>query len=292
MGLTLVGAGYRPELGGVFGQSTAGQGARAGGVVVECAELIADRYFADEGVSRPWELEALEGIPKVVHGLCGNAASVTGPSEAYLEHIARLADTVDALLYSDHLALTGAGGHALGHLAPNLFDDELLDYAAANIERMVAATGRRPCLENLATSTMITGSTYTPEEFYLRLLDVSADWDCLVDLTNVWINSTTRVVDPRGFVDAIPPQRIRYVHLAGGERLDGMWVDTHSNRVHDEAFDLLEYLLERATPQVVLVERDANWDGAESEVREDVERARAIVHAVAARQPAASRRAG
>ena len=254
--MTLVGAGYRHEIPGLFhGEDP----------VVDCCELIADRYFGDKGFGRPWELRRIADVPKIAHGLCGNAASVHGPDTEYLEQIRRLADAVDAIAYSDHLALTGVTGRALGHLAPNLFDDDLLAAAARNITTMVDSTGHRVRLENLATKTMITGSKYTPEEFYLRLLDESDEWDCLLDLTNIWINSRNRPLDPLRFIDAIPPHRIGYIHLAGGMLSHGEWIDSHSHAVHAEVFELLDHLLARTAPDVIIIERDGNWTGAEAE---------------------------
>jgi uncharacterized protein (UPF0276 family) len=222
-------------------------------------------------------LRRLAGLPIIAHGLSSNAASFGGPDLTYLNHIKHLVDGIDAIVYSDHLALTAVAGRELGHLAPNLFDDELLVAADRNIRRIVEVTGRRVCLENLATKTMISGSTYTPEEFYLAMLGVNDQWDGLVDLTNVWINSQNRPVDPEAFIDAIPPERIGYIHLAGGTWLHGELVDTHSQAVHPEVFELLDRVLQRATPTAVIIERDSNWESAEDELRADVERARALV---------------
>jgi len=266
--MTLVGAGYRPELPGLF---------YGDDPVVDCCELIADRYFGDKGFARAWELRRIAGLPTIIHGLCGNAASVHGPGTAFLEQIRRLADAIDAIAYSDHLALTGVTGRALGHLAPNLFDDELLAAAARNIATMVDVTGRRPRLENLATKTMVTGSKYTVEEFYLRLLEVSDQWDCLLDLTNIWINSQNRDVDPLEFIDAIPAERLGYIHLAGGIYSHGEWIDSHSHAVHAEVFELLDNLLARKAPAAIIIERDSNFNGADAELRADLSRVRSIV---------------
>jgi uncharacterized protein (UPF0276 family) len=266
--MTLVGVGYRPELSVLFsGENPA----------VDCLELIADRYFGEQDFSRAWELRSTLGIPAIVHGLCGNAASVNGPDSAYLNQIRRLADAIKVIAYSDHLAFTGLPERALGHLAPNLFDDELLTAAARNIAKIVDSTGRRVCLENLAVTTTISGSRYSPEEFYLRLLEVSDQWDCLLDLTNIWINSLNRPVDAVRFIDALPAERIGYIHLAGGIKVGGEWIDSHSQAVHDEVFELLDHLLGRATPLAVIIERDSNWSGAEAELLADLSRVREIV---------------
>lgn len=269
----LIGAGYRAELPDVFGGDD--------GPAVDVAELIADRYFAEQGFNRPWELRLLKerGIPVTLHGLCGNAASVVGPTPEYLQQIRKLADEMDALCYTDHLAFTETSDRSLGHLAPNRFDDELLEQVADNIDRMVSITGRRPRLENLATTIQIPGSTYTVEEFYLALLEASDQWDCLLDITNLWINSQNRPVDPVAIIDAIPPERLRYVHLAGGTKSHDEWVDSHSQPVHEEVFPLLAHLLSRALPDVIMVERDDDWTGAEEQVKADIERVRKLVAA-------------
>jgi uncharacterized protein (UPF0276 family) len=271
MGMTLVGAGYRPQLQQLFNGSEP---------EAACVELIANKYFAsDAGLIRGWELDQVAGLPVIVHGVSGNVASTMGPEKPYLEQIRRLADYTDAIVYSDHVAFTAAHGRALGHLAPNRFDDELLDCACRHIELMAEVTGRRVTLENLATKTTMAGSKYSPEEFYLRLLDESDGWDCLVDLTNIWINSQNRPVDPYEFIEAIPPNRVRYVHLAGGRWFQDELIDTHSQSVHPEVYPLLEFLLERAHPDAIIVERDSNWENAYTEVRANVASARAVVEA-------------
>jgi uncharacterized protein (UPF0276 family) len=275
--VTLVGAGYRPEMRQLFESD--------GVLAVECVELIADRYITEEGLTRAWELTPLEGIPTLIHGLAGNVASASGPDSAYLERMALLADVTSAAIYSDHLAFTGSGDHGLGHLAPNRFDDELLELSATHVATIAAQTGRRVLLENLATNVVLPGSTYTPEEFYLRLLQVSDEWDCLLDLTNVWINAQNRRVDTLGFIGSIPPERVRSVHLAGGQRIGAEWVDSHSQRVHEEVFDLLRCLCQRAKPDFVIIERDSNWRHAEEEVGSDLGRTREIILTTTTPQP-------
>jgi uncharacterized protein (UPF0276 family) len=57
----------------------------------------------------------------------------------------------------------------------------------------------------------------------------------------------------------------------------GEWIDSHSHAVHAEVFELLDHLLARAAPDVIIIERDGNWTGADSDVRDDLIRVRQIV---------------
>lgn len=267
--MTLVGVGYREPLSGLLSGTAP---------AVDCVEVIADRYLGDRGFTRAWELRRLVEFPVIVHGLSANTASMRGPSDNYLHQVRRLLDATGAIAYSDHAAMTAVAGRSLGHLAPNLFDDHLLGAATAHISRIVEITGARVCLENLATATTISGSDYTPEEFYLQLLSSAPQWDCLIDLTNLWINSTSRPsLDPAAFIQALPSDRIGYVHLAGGSRVDERWIDSHSEAVHPEVFDLLDLLLQKAAPVAVVIERDTNWARAEAELRADLDHVRELI---------------
>ena len=266
--------------------------------VVDVAELILDRYGDFGGYRRPRDLQRVLGrLPVVLHGLSANVGSVVGPRADYIEVVAVRVRRLGALAYSDHLAMTRTATHGLGHLAPNLYDGTLLARAAEHVERLAAALAPLDCplvLENLAYDARLAGSLWTAEEFTLRLLDATPSWSLLLDVTNVWVNGTNFGFDPREFVDAVPVDRIRLVHLAGPEKFGARWVDTHSVAVRDETFDLLEHTRSRpgVAPLAIVVERDRNFAGADAEVRGDVERVRGILGRVAARRAGArSRRA-
>jgi uncharacterized protein (UPF0276 family) len=47
--------------------------------------------------------------------------------------------------------------------------------------------------------------------------------------------------------------------------------------VHNEVFELLDYLLSRAAPIAIIIERDGNFGGAEDELRADLARVRQLV---------------
>ena len=283
---TLVGAGYRPELRAIFADGTAA-----------VAELVLDRYGSARGAyRRPWDLAQVVGrIPVLLHGLSGNVGSVVGPRAGYVELVGERARSLGAIAYSDHLAMTRTATHGLGHLAPNLYDQMLLARATGHVERLAEALDPVGCplvLENLAYDRRLSGSQWTAEEFTLRLLDATAKWSLLLDVTNLWVNSTNFAFDALAFLDALPPERIALVHMAGPQRFDDWWVDTHGAAVRDETFALLEDVLARpgVEPIAIVVERDTNFQGAEPEVRADLARVRSTLEGTAARRGAAQPR--
>ena len=288
---TLVGAGYRQELSPIFEEEG----------TVQVVELLLDRYGdSADSFRRAWDLGAVIGRhPVVLHGVSGNLASVVGPKASYLDLVCARVQSTGALVYSDHLAMTHTSSHGLGHLAPNRFDQHLLDRTVGHIERFVDVLAPLGCpllLENLAYEVRLPGSSWTAEEFTLRLLDATPSWSLLLDVTNVWVNAKNFGFDPHDFVVALPPSRVAAMHLAGPEKFGLQWIDTHGAAVQDEIFDLLAFTMDQPgiEPTALVVERDGNFRGAIPEVREELRRCRSILanrHSVRAQvdpTPAAS----
>jgi uncharacterized protein (UPF0276 family) len=49
----------------------------------------------------------------------------------------------------------------------------------------------------------------------------------LLDIANVHANARNRSEDPHALLDALPLERVSYVHVAGGAEHDGLYHDTH-----------------------------------------------------------------
>ncbi|MFC0430876.1 DUF692 family multinuclear iron-containing protein [Kutzneria buriramensis] len=68
--------------------------------------------------------------------------------------------------------------------------------------------------------------------------------------------------DPSAALDALPLDRIAYVHVAGGELRDGVWHDTHTAPVPEPILALLTELAHRTSLPAVMLERDGNYPTA------------------------------
>ena len=197
-----------------------------------------------------------ERYPMIMHGL---SLSLGGPDpldEIFLQRLKGLLDSHGVLLYSEHLSYCSDGAH-LYDLLPIPFTGEAVRHVAARIRRTQEILGRRIAVEN--------ASFYTPlasdlsESEFLRAIIAEADCDLLLDVNNVYVNSINHRYDAHAFIDAIPAERVRYLHIAGhyNEAAD-LIVDTHGADVIDPVWALLDYAYARIGPRPTLLERDFN----------------------------------
>jgi uncharacterized protein (UPF0276 family) len=197
-----------------------------------------------------------ERFPFICHGL---SLSIGGPDpldEIFLTRLRTFLDQHGVLLYSEHLSWCSDGAH-LYDLLPIPFTEEAVHHVAARIRRAQDILGRRIAIEN--------ASYYTPlaaeigESDFIRAILDEADCLLLLDVNNVYVNSVNHRYDARAFIDALPAERIAYLHVAGHYReAEDLIVDTHGADVIDPVWSLLEYSYARIGRRPTLLERDFN----------------------------------
>jgi uncharacterized protein (UPF0276 family) len=81
---------------------------------------------------------------------------------------------------------------------------------------------------------------------FVRAVAEQADCGILLDLHNAWTNARNGRQPLDAFLDELPLDRVVELHLAGGESLDGYWLDAHSGLTPPEllrfAIDLVPRL--------------------------------------------------
>jgi uncharacterized protein len=82
--------------------------------------------------------------------------------------------------------------------------------------------------------------------FLAGLLERTGAW-LLLDLANLYANARNHGGDPLAFLDALPLERVAYVHVAGGVERDGLYHDTHAHPTPPPVLDLLAALCARCT---------------------------------------------
>jgi uncharacterized protein (UPF0276 family) len=277
------GIGWRPEL--------------AAGIVLNLDRIDVVEVLADDYLEAPAaELRALRTlgaqVPVLLHGTGLGLASCERVSHRRLDRLARVVDTVRPEGWSEHLAFVRGGGREIGHLAAPPRNGVTVEGTAANLAVARAVIGSAPLVENVATLVEPPGSPMTEPEWVAAVLGESG-CDLLLDLHNLHANATNFRFDPLALLDAIRPERIGAVHLAGGQwvsapapHIGRRLLDDHRHDVPDPVYGLLEEVARRARgPLTVILERDGAYPRFESlltqldRAREAVRRGRASVAA-------------
>lgn len=198
-----------------------------------------------------------ERHPFVCHGLSLSLGGPTPLDELLLTKIRQFMDTHGIALYTEHLSYCSDDGH-LYDLLPIPFTEDAVKYVAARIRRAQDILERRIAIEN--------ASYYTPspiaemdEASFIRAILDEADCDLHLDVNNVFVNSVNHRYDPVAFLQAMPTERIVYMHMAGHyNEAPDLIVDTHGADVIEPVWSLLDaaYRMHGVAP--TLLERDFN----------------------------------
>ena len=195
-----------------------------------------------------------ERHPFVCHGL---SLSLGGPApldETLLHKIRRLLDEHAVAIYSEHLSYCSDDGH-LYDLLPIPYTEAAVDYVAERIRRAQDILGRRIAIENV--SCYATPGREMSEADFTRAVLEAADCELLLDVNNVYVNSVNHRYDAKAFIDAMPPQRVAYLHIAGHyDEAPGLIVDSHAAPVIDPVWDLLDHTYSHCGVKPTLLERD------------------------------------
>jgi uncharacterized protein (UPF0276 family) len=193
----------------------------------------------------------------VCHGL---SLSLGGPEpldETLLARIRRLLDAHGIALYSEHLSYCSDDGH-LYDLMPIPFTDEAVHHVAARIRQAQDVLGQRIAVENV--SYYAAPSQAMAEIDFVNAVLRESDCDLLLDVNNIHVNSVNHGYDAGAFLDALPGERVAYIHVAGHYvEAPDLLVDTHGAAIIDPVWQLLARAYRNFGVRPTLVERDFNF---------------------------------
>ena len=201
--------------------------------------------------------EYTERFPFVCHGLSLSIGSPAPLDMALLKNIKAFIREHDIRYYTEHLSYCSDAGH-LYDLMPIPFTEQAVDYVAGRIRQVQDFLGQRIAMENV--------SYYAAPQQEMSEIDFvnevlnRADCDLLLDVNNIYVNSINHRYDPFEFLDALPGDRVGYVHIAGHyDEAEDLRVDTHGADVIDPVWQLLHNAYERFGVMPTLLERDFNF---------------------------------
>ncbi len=200
--------------------------------------------------------EYTERYPFVCHGLSLSIGGVSPLNIEFLKQVRQFLDTHQISIYSEHLSYTHDGSY-LYDLMPIPMTLDAAKYVAARVIQAQDILGRRLVLENVSTYAM-PAAEMSEAEFISEVIQ-RADCDLLLDVNNVYVNSINHNSDARALIQAMPAERVRYLHIAGHDNEDPtLLIDTHGDDVTKAVWELLQFTYDTIGVRPTLLERDFN----------------------------------
>lgn len=224
---------------------------------IDWFEILSEN-FMDTGGRPAYVLDQVaERYPVVMHGVSMSVGSTDPVNFDYLRKLKELARRTKARWVSDHLCWTGVSGLNTHDLLPMPYTDESLRHVAERVRIIMDFLERPVFLENPSTYIEFSESTWSEWDF-LTELSTRSGCGLLLDVNNVYVSSFNHGFDPFEYVENIPAGRVVQIHLAGHTHKGTHILDTHSDHVVDEVWQLYRRVYQRMGGISTLLE----WDEA------------------------------
>jgi uncharacterized protein (UPF0276 family) len=222
---------------------------------VDFVEVISENFMVDGG--RPLDIidRIRERYAVALHGVSMNLGSVDEVDAGYLRRLRALAGRVDPLWISDHVSWTGVDGFNSHDLLPLPYTEEALDALVTNVSIAQDVLGRALVLENPSTYIAFADAMMT-EAGFLTALCERTGCHLLLDVNNIYVSATNHGLDPDDWLEGLPLERVRQVHLAGHSQGRDMLIDTHDAPVPDPVWRLYAQFASRLGQVATMIERD------------------------------------
>ena len=200
--------------------------------------------------------------PISVHTVGVSIGSVEGIDRSHLRRLRAFIDAVDPFLVSGHLAWSTHEGAYLNDLLPLPFDEDTLRLLTRHLWEVQDGLGRPYVIENPSSYVGFTTSTMSELEFLCELVRRTS-CQLLCDVSNVYLSAHNMRYDPYPFIDGLPADAIRELHLGGFTPEDddanpgaALLVDTHATAITEPVWDLYAHALQRFGHTPTIIE----WD--------------------------------
>lgn len=259
----------------------------AGPKRVDWFEVISENYMVGGGKPLRYLDRIRADYPMVMHGVSLSIGSTDPLDAAYLHDLKKLADRIEPVWLSDHLCWTGVQGRNMHDLLPLPYTEEALVHVVDRVRRVQDHIGRPMLLENVSSYVTFAQSAMSEWDF---LAEVARRADChiLLDVNNIYVSAFNHGFDPRSYLDAVPADRVRQIHLAGHSNYGDHIIDTHDQDVIDAVWSLYADTIRRLGAVPTMIERDANIPPYQAMVRELDQARRIAAIALAQRQEPAA----
>ncbi|MGE0548354.1 MAG: DUF692 domain-containing protein [Kofleriaceae bacterium] len=245
---------------------------------IDFIEAITENFATRQG--RPWAvLKAVrDRLPVAFHGVSLSLGGTDPLDREYIRAIGELASAFEPMWISDHLCYGSVDGHHSHDLWPLPRTKAMVEHVAERILRVQDTLGRRILIENVSSYVQYQIDEMSESEFVVQVLQ-HADCDLLLDVNNVVVNAYNHGFDAGGFIAAIPPARVKQLHLAGHGAYETHLFDDHRGPIPPSVWSLFQTTVEHFGEVPTLIEWDKDVPELEDVVAEAT-KARAFARAV------------
>src|SRR5262245_14819719 len=257
--------------------------------------VIPDRGWIDHGQGASARFETLPQVealldelarerPIVLHGIGLSICSADIFDTDYAANLIAWARRLGSPWISEHLSFSRVGtGHELNAAVtlPVPYDWEVLDLLVTRAKFFAARLDCPFLLENNVYYFRYPGQDLSEEEFLNELCRRSG-CGVLLDLHNLHTNAVNHGFEAADYLANLDLANVTEIHIAGGVPMMGFHTDSHTGPVLDAVWDLLARVVPLAKNlHGVTFEFHESSYGllGETGILEQIDRARAIVHA-------------
>lgn len=218
-------------------------------------EVLADNHTARGGLV-PAQLAAIrEHYPLTFHCVSMSLAGSDPLDKDYLGMIKQLAADIEPAWISDHLCFTRYGEHRFHDLLPVPYTQESLKMISDRVHQVQDFLGQQILVENISSYLEFEESDLGEAEFIAELLKIT-DCGLLLDLNNIYVSAQNHNFDAMDYLDQMPLDRVREIHLAGFDDRDDYLLDAHNNPVSEPVWSLYKQVMKKIPDVATLIE----WD--------------------------------
>jgi uncharacterized protein (UPF0276 family) len=220
-------------------------------------ELLSDNYMAAGGLPIQRAEKIRQDYPVTLHGVGMSLGSADPLNTEYLKRLKVLADRLDPHFVSDHIAWVSVDGKYTHDLLPLPYNQDMLQHLSDRIQQVQDYLGRTILIEN-PSSYLSFDSSDMGEADFIRQLSLSSGCELLLDVNNIYVSAINHGFDPYQYLESIPQDKVKEIHLAGYEQMDGYLFDTHGHQVKAPVWDLYRAAIKRFGPVPTLIEWDTD----------------------------------
>ncbi|AOS80293.1 MULTISPECIES: MbnB/TglH/ChrH family RiPP precursor modification enzyme [Hydrogenophaga] len=233
-------------------------------------EVHAENFFAPNAATRAPLLKARESYGLSLHGVGLSLGSADGIDPWHLDRLATLVADTEPRFVSEHASFARGTWQAravhAADLLPLPFTREALDVLCANVQRVQDRLRRTIAVENLSAY-LAWPEADMGEVDFLVALSQRTGCQLLVDVNNLVVNAlndqrAARIDAPlpavHRWLDAIPPDCVSELHLAGHHDRGDLVIDDHGSRVHALVWQAYRHAVARFGAVPTLIEWDTD----------------------------------